>query len=158
MRRATDAERERLNETFAALCRIESPSGRERACADWVTDELRAMGLEVSEDAIRYCRAKGFARLCCGDVCDLPFAGASFDLVLATERLRATKDMPRFVYIRPTEQALRRSGAELPGTEILANAAVDGLVRKHLLVDGFIDLAKIIEAGCCSDTQFRPIT
>jgi tripeptide aminopeptidase len=50
VRRATDAERERLNETFAALCRIESPSGHERACADWVTAELRGMGLEVEED------------------------------------------------------------------------------------------------------------
>ncbi len=50
MRRATDAERERLHETFAALCRIESPSGRERAVADWVTRELRGMGLEVEED------------------------------------------------------------------------------------------------------------
>ena len=50
MRRASDAERERLNDTFAALCRIESPSGQERGCADWVTGELRAMGLEVEED------------------------------------------------------------------------------------------------------------
>jgi len=50
VRRATDAEREQLNETFEALCRIESPSGRERECADWVSAELRAMGLEVEED------------------------------------------------------------------------------------------------------------
>lgn len=40
------------------------------------------------------------------------FTGISRDLVLAIERLRAQKDWPRFVYIRPTEQALRRSGAE----------------------------------------------
>jgi tripeptide aminopeptidase len=50
VRRAEDAERARLHETFAALCRIESPSGSERACADWVIAELRAMGLEVEED------------------------------------------------------------------------------------------------------------
>ena len=50
MRRASDAERERLHDTFAALCRIESPSGQERAVADWVTRELRGMGLEVDED------------------------------------------------------------------------------------------------------------
>jgi tripeptide aminopeptidase len=50
VRRASDAERERLHDTFAALCRIESPSGRERACADWVTHELQGMGLEVDED------------------------------------------------------------------------------------------------------------
>jgi tripeptide aminopeptidase len=48
--RATAEERERLHDTFAALCRIESPSGRERACADWVTAELETIGLEVTED------------------------------------------------------------------------------------------------------------
>jgi tripeptide aminopeptidase len=48
--RATSAERERLNETFAQLCRIESPSGQERACADFVAAQLRGLGLEVSED------------------------------------------------------------------------------------------------------------
>jgi hypothetical protein len=40
------------------------------------------------------------------------FSGLSRELVLAIEGLRATKDWPRYVYIRPTEQALRRSGAE----------------------------------------------
>lgn len=50
MRRTTDAERERLHETFATLCAIESPSGHERACADWITQELRGMGLDVQED------------------------------------------------------------------------------------------------------------
>ena len=40
------------------------------------------------------------------------FRGVSSDLVLAVERLRARRDLPRHVYIRPTEQALRRSGAE----------------------------------------------
>jgi tripeptide aminopeptidase len=52
VRRATDAEREQLHDTFAALCRIESPSGRERGVADWVTGELRGMGLEVVEDDV----------------------------------------------------------------------------------------------------------
>ena len=50
MPRATSAERERLNETFAQLCRIESPSGHERACADFVTAQLRGIGLDVTED------------------------------------------------------------------------------------------------------------
>jgi hypothetical protein len=40
------------------------------------------------------------------------YTGVSRHLVLAIEKLRAEKDLPRFVYIRPTEQALRRSGAE----------------------------------------------
>ena len=40
------------------------------------------------------------------------FTGISRDLVLAVERLRVHRDLPRYVYIRPTEQALRRSGVE----------------------------------------------
>ena len=50
MRRAGEAERERLHETFAALCGIESPSGHERAVADWLTEQLRSLGLAVDED------------------------------------------------------------------------------------------------------------
>jgi tripeptide aminopeptidase len=50
VRRAGDAERERLNQIFAELCRLESPSGHERRCADWVAAELRSMGLGVEED------------------------------------------------------------------------------------------------------------
>jgi hypothetical protein len=40
------------------------------------------------------------------------FTGTSHDLILALERLRAEKGWPRHIYIRPTEQTLRRSGAE----------------------------------------------
>ena len=40
------------------------------------------------------------------------FTGISHDLLLAVERLRAAKGWPRHIYIRPSEQALRRSGAE----------------------------------------------
>lgn len=40
------------------------------------------------------------------------YTGISRDLVIAIERLRAEKEWPRYVYIRPSEQALRRSGAE----------------------------------------------
>ena len=50
MRPASETERRRLSETFAALCRIESPFGRERACARYVAAELGALGIECSED------------------------------------------------------------------------------------------------------------
>jgi tripeptide aminopeptidase len=43
-------ERRYLNGTFAELCRIASPSGSERACADRVIAELRAIGVSVQED------------------------------------------------------------------------------------------------------------
>jgi tripeptide aminopeptidase len=50
MRPASDAEKARLNDTFAALCRIPSSFGHERACADHVAALLRSLGLEVAED------------------------------------------------------------------------------------------------------------
>jgi tripeptide aminopeptidase len=50
VRRASDAQRRQLNDTFAALCRIESPSGRELACAQWIGSQLRSLGLDVEED------------------------------------------------------------------------------------------------------------
>jgi tripeptide aminopeptidase len=50
VRRATEAERQRLAETFESLCRIESPSGRERRCADWVKAELDGIGIGIEED------------------------------------------------------------------------------------------------------------
>jgi tripeptide aminopeptidase len=40
----------RLHETFVRLCEIRSPTGEEREIADSVAAELRALGLEVSED------------------------------------------------------------------------------------------------------------
>jgi tripeptide aminopeptidase len=48
--RVDSSERSYLNGTFAELCRIESPSGRERACAERVIAELRALGVGVHED------------------------------------------------------------------------------------------------------------
>jgi tripeptide aminopeptidase len=50
MRPASDVERRRLNDTFARLCAIPSPFGSERAMAEAVAGELRAMGLDVEED------------------------------------------------------------------------------------------------------------
>lgn len=48
--RATAPERERLHHTFEALCRIDSPTGRERPCADWIRRELGGIGVELAED------------------------------------------------------------------------------------------------------------
>jgi tripeptide aminopeptidase len=49
--RAGAAEKERMVREFVRLCEIESPSGRERAMADAVAGELRALGVRVDEDA-----------------------------------------------------------------------------------------------------------
>ena len=50
MRPASEAEKSRLNETFAALCAIPSPFGHEAAVAAHVTRELERMGVAVEAD------------------------------------------------------------------------------------------------------------
>ncbi len=45
-----ELEHRYLSGTFAELCRIESPSARERACGERVIAELRALGVGVRED------------------------------------------------------------------------------------------------------------
>jgi tripeptide aminopeptidase len=50
MRPASEVELRRLNDTFAELCAIASPSGHERAVADRVAQELRGLGIAVEED------------------------------------------------------------------------------------------------------------
>jgi tripeptide aminopeptidase len=48
--RVGELERRYLGGTFAELCRIESPSGSERRCAERVVAELSAIGVSVEED------------------------------------------------------------------------------------------------------------
>ncbi len=50
MNRATEPQRVQLHATFEALCLIESPTGRERTCANWVTSELASVGVDLEED------------------------------------------------------------------------------------------------------------
>jgi tripeptide aminopeptidase len=50
MRPASEVELRRLNDTFAELCAIRSPSRHERRVADRVAAELRSLGLDVEED------------------------------------------------------------------------------------------------------------
>jgi len=52
---------------------------------------------------------------------------------------------------------LRRGRAELPGRQVRAEAIVDDLVWKHLLVDRFGDLVEVIEAAGRSDTELWPV-
>jgi tripeptide aminopeptidase len=51
VRPASEAEKARLGELFADLCRISSPFGHERECADRVIAELRRMGVTAEEDS-----------------------------------------------------------------------------------------------------------
>ncbi len=45
-------ERGYLSGTFAELCRIQSPSGQERSCAQRIEAELRALGVQTLEDNV----------------------------------------------------------------------------------------------------------
>ncbi len=48
--RADELESRYLHDIFAELCRAESPSGHERACARLIERELGALGIDVHED------------------------------------------------------------------------------------------------------------
>lgn len=52
----------------------------------------RVSGLDSSEDAIRFCAAKGFGDVRKGDIHAMPFAPASFELVLATDIIEHVED------------------------------------------------------------------
>ena len=49
-------------------------------------------GLDLDDDAIRWCADKGLGVVRRGDVCDMPFADAQFDLVLATDIIEHVDD------------------------------------------------------------------
>jgi tripeptide aminopeptidase len=49
---ASTDERERLLADFVRYCEIESPSGRERAMADALIEDIRALGVEADEDEV----------------------------------------------------------------------------------------------------------
>jgi len=48
--------------------------------------------LDPSDDAIRWCAEKGLGKVEKGDVCNLPFGDAEFDLVLATDIIEHVDD------------------------------------------------------------------
>jgi len=49
-------------------------------------------GLDSSDEAVRWCAEKGLGNVTKGDICDLPFADATFDLVLATDVIEHVDD------------------------------------------------------------------
>lgn len=63
--RATEAERARLHEDFAQLCRIRSVSGEERAIADHVAALLGELGHDVDEDDTTGQTGAGSGNLLC---------------------------------------------------------------------------------------------
>jgi hypothetical protein len=99
---------------------------RARASAEYLGSFARAWVIPLGFHPFLFGRSPHMPRLRCGKVIvqrrawtvgleELAggnYTGISRNLVVAIERLRAAKGWPRYVYIRPSEQALRRSGAE----------------------------------------------
>jgi tripeptide aminopeptidase len=97
MRPASDAERARLNDTFAALCRISSPFGHERECSERVRAELRGMGIEAEADAAGNLLARIAGRgersiLLCAHMDTVDDAGVPIDPVIVDGRWENAND------------------------------------------------------------------
>jgi hypothetical protein len=99
---------------------------RRHGSGEYLGSFARAWLIPLGFHPFHFGRGPHMPRLRCGKVIvqrqswtvgvdELPpgdYTGVSRDLVLAAEQLRTAKGWPRHIYIRPTEQALRRSGAE----------------------------------------------
>jgi hypothetical protein len=99
---------------------------RRRESREYLGSFARAWVIPLGFHPFLFGRTPHMPRLRCGKVIvqrrswtvsleELPagnYTGISRNLVAAIERLRAAKGWPRYIYIRPSEQALRRSGAE----------------------------------------------
>lgn len=99
---------------------------RTRATGEYLGSFARAWIIPLGFHPFLLGRTPHMPRLRCGKVIvqrrswtvtleELPpgtYTGVSRNLVAAIERLRAAKGWPRYLYIRPSEQALRRTGAE----------------------------------------------
>ncbi len=112
--------RARLHDTFAALCRIESPTGHERACADWIVRELTALGLRVIEDGAATAAGAGAGNL----LVRIPGAGPGWLLLCA--------HMDTVPLTAPVEPVLREGVWENANAGILGadnKAAVAALVE-----------------------------
>jgi hypothetical protein len=99
---------------------------RTRGTREYIGSFARGWTIPLGFHPFLFGRSPHMPRLRCGKVIvqrqswtvtleELPagdYTGVSRNLVAAIERLRAAKGWPRYIYIRPSEQALRRSGAE----------------------------------------------
>jgi hypothetical protein len=99
---------------------------RKIATSEYLGSFARAWIIPLGFHPFQFAMAPHMPRLRCGNVVvqrrawivtaeELPkgnYTGLSRELVFAIERLRGQRDLPRYIYVRPTEQALRRSGAE----------------------------------------------
>lgn len=117
---------ERLFETFVRLCEIRSPTGEEREVADTVAAELRALGLEVSEDD-----AAGPAKAGAGNIlARLP--GASEEWVMFCAHLDTVPHKGQIEVVE-SDGVFRSAGDTILGADNKAAVAVFmELVARHV--------------------------
>jgi tripeptide aminopeptidase len=117
---------ERLYETFVRLCEIRSPTGEEREVADSVVAELRALGLEVSEDD-----AAGPAEAGAGNLlARLPGRGEEW--VMFCAHLDTVPHKGQIEVVRGEDGVFRSRGETILGADNKAAVAVFmELVARH---------------------------
>ena len=71
----------------------------------------RVTGLDFSDIAINFCKAKGLGSVQKGDVCQLPFADKSFDFVIASDIIEHVDDDRRA--LREIARVLADGGSAL---------------------------------------------
>lgn len=121
---------ERLHETFVRLCEIRSPTGEEREVADTIAAELRALGLEVSEDD-----AAGPAEAGAGNLlARLP--GASEEWVMFCAHIDTVPHKGQIEVVE-ADGVFRSAGETILGADNKAAVAVFmELVARHAGSDG----------------------
>ncbi|HWO15773.1 MAG TPA: M20/M25/M40 family metallo-hydrolase [Solirubrobacterales bacterium] len=109
---------DRLHETFVRLCEIRSPTGEEREVADSVAAELRALGLEVSEDDAAGPAAAGAGNL----LARLPGRGEGW--VMFCAHLDTVPHKGQIEVVRGEDGVFRSRGETILGADNKAAVAV----------------------------------
>jgi tripeptide aminopeptidase len=129
--RASAHEREQLVSDFVRLCEVESPSRRERAMADAVTADLRAIGLEVSEDASSSETGSDSGNL----LARIPAPPGGRTILLCAHLDTVPLDAP--VQVERTEEGVLQNRNEaIVGADNKAAVAVILAVARHLTAGG----------------------
>jgi tripeptide aminopeptidase len=129
--RASAHEREQLVSDFVRLCEIESPSRRERAIADAVTEDLRSLGLEVEEDASQPETGSDAGNL----LARIPGPSGGRTILLCAHLDTVPLDAP--VEVEQTEEGLIRNRNEaIVGADNKAAVAVILGVARRLMANG----------------------
>ena len=129
--RASTHEREQLVNDFMRLCEIESPSRRERAMADAVAAELRALGLDIDEDASGRETGSDAGNL----LARIPAPPGARTILLCAHLDTVPLDAP--VVVERTEEGLIRNRNEaILGADNKAAVAVILAVARRLTAEG----------------------